>query len=67
MTSIALTTPYNEARPLNASSRLWRATVAVGDLLGAAAIILCIPLAILVIGIPIALFVRLVLWSVGML
>lgn len=41
--------------------------VVVGDLLAAGAIVLGIPFAILAVGIPIALFVRLVLWIGGLL
>jgi hypothetical protein len=67
MTSTALAATLNEVQPLSAPSRLWRATVAVGDVFGAAAMILCIPLGILAVGIPIALGVRLLLWSVGQL
>jgi len=39
-----------------------RAAVAVGDLLAAVAIVLCMPFAILAIGIPVALCVRLLSW-----
>jgi hypothetical protein len=42
-----------------------RAVVAFGDLLGLAAIISCVPIVILAIGIPIALFLRLLLWVGG--
>lgn len=44
-------------------------TVAAGvaDVLGAAAVVLCIPLAILAIGIPLALGVRVLLWLAGLL
>ena len=59
----ALATTFTEARPLVVPGRLWRAAVFIGDLLGAAAIVLCIPFVILAIGIPIALCVRLLLWS----
>jgi len=44
---------------------LRRAVGAIGDLLGLAAIIACIPIVILAIGTPIALFVRLLLWLGG--
>jgi hypothetical protein len=44
-----------------------RAAIAGGDLLGATAVMLAIPLAILAIGIPLALVVRMVLWMVGAL
>ena len=39
----------------------------VGDVLMAVAIVLCFPFVILAIGIPIALCVRLLLWSGGLL
>lgn len=48
-------------------SAISRATRFAGDLLGAVAAIVCIPLAILAIGIPIGLVVRLLLWSTGQL
>ena len=44
-----------------------RAAAVVGEVFGAAGIILCIPLAILAVGIPIALVVRLLLWLGGLL
>lgn len=44
-----------------------RAAVVVGDVLGAVAIVLCLPLVILAIGMPIALCVRLLLWIGGLL
>ena len=47
--------------------RAHRATVVIGDLLGGAALILCIPLAILLVGLPIALGVRALLWVTGLL
>jgi len=46
---------------------LRRAAMASGDLLAALAIVLCIPFVILAIGIPIALCVRFLLWSAGLL
>ena len=49
------------------SFRAHRATVVIGDLLGGTAMILCIPLGILLIGLPIALGVRALLWMTGML
>jgi hypothetical protein len=67
LTRTALATTFNEARPLVVPGRLWRADVVVGDLLGAVAIVLCIPFVILAIGIPIALCVRLLLWIGGLL
>jgi len=44
-----------------------RAAMAIGELLAALAIVLCIPFVILAIGIPIALCVRFLLWSAGVL
>ena len=44
---------------------LRRALVAIGDLLGLLAIISCIPVVILAIGTPIALFIRFLLWVAG--
>jgi hypothetical protein len=41
--------------------------MAIGELLAALAIVLCIPFVILAIGIPIALCVRFLLWSAGVL
>jgi hypothetical protein len=67
LTRAALATTFNEVRPLVVPGRLWRAAVVVGDLLGAVAIVLCIPFVILAIGIPIALCVRLLLWIGGLL
>jgi hypothetical protein len=66
LTRAPLATPFNQARPFVVPGRFRRAAVVVGDLLGAAAIVLCIPLVILAIGIPIALCVRLLLWVGGL-
>lgn len=63
----ALATTFNRAPPLVVPGPLRRAAVLVGDLLGAAAIVLCIPFVILAIGIPIALCLRLLLWIFGLL
>jgi hypothetical protein len=49
------------------ASGIRRVTVLLGDALGGAAVILGIPIAILSIGIPIALVVRLLLWVTGQL
>jgi len=67
LTRAALATTFNPARPLVVPGRLWRAAVVIGDLLAAIGIVLCIPFAILAIGIPIALCVRLLLWIGGFL
>jgi hypothetical protein len=67
MARAAPATTLNAAWPLIVSGRLWRATVVVGDLLGAVAIVLCIPFVMLAIGIPIVLCVRLLMWIGGLL
>lgn len=67
LTRAALGTTFNQARPLVVPGPLRRAAVVVGDLLGAVALVLCIPFVILAIGIPIALCVRLLLWIGGLL
>ena len=67
LTRAALPTTFDEAPALTVPGPLRRAAVVVGDLLGAVAIVLSIPVVILAIGIPIALCVRLLLWIGGML
>ena len=58
----AVATTFEPAPALTVPGPLRRAAVVVGNLLGAVAIVLCIPLVILAIGIPIVLCVRLLLW-----
>ena len=53
--------------PPPAPGLLRRAAMAGGELLAALAIVLCIPVVILAIGIPIALCVRLLVWIAGLL
>jgi hypothetical protein len=67
LTRPALTTTYDQAGALIVPGPFRRVAVVVGDVLGAVAIVLCIPFVILAIGIPIALFVRLLLWIGGLL
>ena len=67
LTRAALATTFNQAPPLPRPGSLGRAARVVGDLLGAVAIVLCVPFVILAIGIPIALGVRLLLWVGGLL
>ena len=67
LTGAALTTTFDQARAPVVPGPFRRAAVVVGDLLGAVAIVLCIPLVILAVGIPIALCVRLLLWIGGLL
>jgi hypothetical protein len=50
------------SRPNGATARLRRAVDVAGDVLLAAAVVLCIPFVILAVGIPIALFVQLLIW-----
>lgn len=67
LTRAAPATTHNQPRPLGAPGPLRRAAVIFGDVFGAMGIVLCIPLLILGIGIPIALCVRLLLWIGGLL
>jgi hypothetical protein len=62
LTKAALAPMFDQARALTVPGPFRRAAVAAGDLLGAVAIVLCMPFVILAIGIPIALFVRLLSW-----
>ena len=63
----ALTTRFDQAGALIAPGLFPRASVVVGDLLGVLAIVFSVPFVILAIGIPIALFGRLLLWIGGLL
>ncbi len=56
-----MSTEIVEASPLR------RAASAMGDLLMAVGLVLCIPFVILAIGIPVALFLRGLLWIAGKL
>jgi hypothetical protein len=67
LTRAALTTTFDQAGALIVRGPFRRVAVVVGDVLGAVAIVLCIPFVILAIGIPIALCVRLLLWIGGLL
>ena len=67
LTRAALAPTFDQERTLIVPSPFRRAAVVVGDLLGAGAIVLCIPFVILAIGTPIALLVRLLLWIGGLL
>ena len=67
LTRAALATTFDQAGAISAPGPFRRAAVVLGDLLGAMAIVLCIPFVILAIGIPIALCVRLLLWIGGVL
>jgi hypothetical protein len=64
LTRAALATTVDHARPLVVPGPLRRA---IGDLFAAVGIVLCIPFVILAIGIPIALFLRFLLWIAGLL
>jgi hypothetical protein len=67
LTRAALATTHSEAQPLVIRGPLRRAAVVGGDLLGAVAIVLCLPFVILAIGTPITLCLRLLLWVGGLL
>ena len=66
LTKAPFATAVDQARPLIVPGFLWRAALAVGDLLAAVGIVLFLPVVILAIGIPIALSVRFLLWIAGM-
>jgi hypothetical protein len=63
----ALAATWNEAPPLFLARPLRHAAVLAGDLMGAVAVVLCVPFVILAVGTPIALCVRLLLWVGGWL
>jgi hypothetical protein len=65
LTSAALATALDPV--IVVPGRLWRSAVAIGDVFAAMGLALCIPFAIVAIGTPIALFVRLLLWMFGLL
>ena len=67
LTRAPFATPVDQSRPLIIPGLPWRAAMAIGDLLGAVSIVLCVPFVILAIGIPIAVSVRFLLWIAGML
>ena len=66
LTSVVAPTTLTRA-PLKVPRWLRRAASVVGEVLALAGIVLCIPVAILAIGMPIALLVRLLLWVGGAL
>ena len=61
--SESLSTAVGEHEP----GPLRRAAEVAGDLMGVVAVVFCIPLVILAIGTPIALFLQLLLWIGGLL
>lgn len=67
LTRAAIARTSDQARAPVVPGPFRRAAVVVGDVLGAVAIVLCVPLVILAIGIPIALCLRLLLWVGGLL
>jgi hypothetical protein len=67
LTRAALGTTLHDHESLIVPGRLWHAAAAGGDVLAAVALVLCIPFVILAIGIPIASFVRVLLWIGGLL
>ena len=60
-------TAVDHARPLIVPGLLSRSAMAIGDLVVAMGVVLCIPFVILALGIPLALCVRFLLWIAGML
>jgi hypothetical protein len=67
LTRETIATTFDQAPTLTVPGPFRRGAVVVGDLLGAVAIVLCIPFVISAIGIPIALCVRLLSWIGGLL
>jgi hypothetical protein len=65
LTTAPFVTAVDHARPFMVPGLLWRSAMAIGDFLAAIGIVLCIPVVILVIGTPLALGVRLLLWIAG--
>ena len=63
----ASSTTLDQSQSLGVPGPFQRVAEAVGDLLGAVAIVLGIPCVILAIGTPIALGLRLLLWIGGLL
>jgi len=57
---------FNQSRPVAVRSPFRRAAAGAGDVLCLVAIVFCLPFAILAIGAPIALCVRLLLWLTGL-
>ena len=66
-TRTGLATTFDDARSPVVPGPLRRAALVIGDLFAAVGIGLCIPVAILALGIPVALCVRFLLWIAGML
>ena len=62
LTRAALAATFDQARAPVVPGPFRRAAVVVDDVLGAVAIVRCVPFVILAIGIPIALCLRLLLW-----
>ena len=58
---------FDDTRPVGIRGALDRAVAVLGDVLGAVVMVLLVPLAILAVGIPIALVLRLILWMAGLL
>ena len=67
LTRAAFATTVDHARSLIVPGPLRRGAMVIGELLAAVGIVLCIPVVILVIGLPLALCVRFLLWITGML
>ena len=66
LTRPAVATTFDQAPALTVPGPFRRAAVVVGDLLGAMAIVLCIPFVIMAIAIPIVLCAQLLSWIGGL-
>jgi hypothetical protein len=67
LTSAPFATAVEDAPAVVVPGLLWRAVMFAGELLAAVGLVLCVPVVILAIGIPIALLVRFLLWIAGLL
>ena len=67
LTRTGLAITFDDTRSLVVPGPLRRAAMVMSNLFAAVGLVLCIPLVILAIGIPVVLCVRFLLWIVGML
>jgi hypothetical protein len=58
-------TPVDEVRSPGVPGAMGRASMVIGDVLAAVALVVCLPFAILAIGMPLVLCVRFLIWMVN--
>jgi hypothetical protein len=63
----SLVTPVDDVRSPGVPGTIGRASMVLGDLFAAVALVVCLPFAILAIGMPLVLVVRFLIWVVGTL